>query len=217
MCIFYTFVLKKHFTMESILDKLVDLVPLWILIVFVLMFYAFKFYYSRFKVMEEKTTNANCARNHEAIAALQQDMKEVKTDIEQIKIILANKFPKALDIFGRKNSPRKLNEMGEKIFAEIDGRKFLEENKSLFFAEIDKNSPKTALDVETYAFLACHVLTANEIFNKIKGFVYNCPEIEVEDRNGEKVMYEITMGDICFILGIPLRDMYLEEHKDITL
>ncbi len=76
--------------MEPILDKLVDLVPLWILVVFAVMFYCFKFYYTRFKTLEEKTMNANCHGNTEKISALVEDMKEIKADIEQIKIILAN-------------------------------------------------------------------------------------------------------------------------------
>lgn len=222
--------------METILDKLIELVPLWIIIVFIIMFYGFKFYYTRFKTLEDKIDKADCNGNAQKIDKLASGLSDVKNDLEKVKrdvtglkqdvtlirqdidkivLILANKFPKTLDLFGMKKSPRRLNPMGEKLFNDIQGEKFLNENKNLFFEYIDKECPKTALDVETVAFLACNALSANEIFNDIKSFVYNSPEMEVEDRNGEKLMYEITMGDICFILGIPLRDMYLNEHPEI--
>mgnify|MGYP007122058034 CR=1 FL=1 len=43
-------------------------------------------------------------------------------------------------------------------------------------------------------------------FNTLKDYVYNAPAIDMPD--GEK--YELGLGDVCYILSIPLRDMYLE-------
>ena len=57
------------------------------------------------------------------------------------------------------------------------------------------------------------ILCANETFFKqIKDFVYSYHTIKMEDGK-EK---EVTLEDACFILSIPLRDMYLAEHPDIT-
>lgn len=33
--------------------------------------------------------------------------------------------------------------------------------------------------------------------------------------NGNKEAYSIIMGDICFVLSIPLRDMFLAEHPEV--
>lgn len=201
--------------MEKIIDILIESLPLWYVLIIALVIVGMKFYYTRFKPIEDRTSKANCRRNTEGLEVLASDMKEMKRDIEQIKIILANKFPRALDLFGRKNSPRVLNDMGQKLFAEIGGEKFLDDNRALFFEYIDREAPKTALDVESAAYMACHALSVKEIFNGIKNFVYNCPEIDVVNREGEVIKYEITMSDVCFILSVPLRDLYLKEHEGI--
>jgi hypothetical protein len=64
------------------------------------------------------------------------------------------------------------------------------------------------LDVEQAANAACLSLIPTPEFNKLKDFVYNAPSIEVAD--GEK--YDIALNDICFVLSLPLRDMYLKEQ-----
>ena len=35
------------------------------------------------------------------------------------------------------------------------------------------------------------------------------------DKEGNEKTYEVNLADICFILSIPLRDMYLKEHPEI--
>ena len=194
---------------------MIEFLPLWYVLSLLVIFYALKFYYGRFRVLEERTLRANCGRNGENITSLLNEMKEVRRDIEQVKIILANKYSKALDFFAMKNSPRKLNEMGPFLFSQVKGEEFLNSHRRMFFEWIDNEHPKTALDVEMAACMACNILSSNEAFNEIKNFVYNCPEVEVTDKNGEKMMYEITMNDVCFVLSIPLRDLYLKEHKEI--
>ena len=71
--------------------------------------------------------------------------------------------------------------------------------------------PKTELDVENASNFACSAFTDNDIFNNIKDFVYNAPYLNIVDENGENKSYDITLGDVCYILSLPLRDMYLEE------
>ena len=203
--------------MEQIVDILVESLPVWYVLIIVVIVVGMKFYYTRFMPIEDRTNKANCPSNTERIEALAADMKDVKRDIEQIKIILANKFPRALDLFGVKHSPRALNEMGVRLFVEIGGETFLNENRDMFFKYIDGENPKTALDVETAAYMACHALSVSEVFNGIKSYVYNSPEMDVVNREGERIKYEITMSDVCFILSIPLRDLYLKEHEEIRL
>lgn len=145
------------------------------------------------------------------VSLLKLDMADMKADISGIKSVLIQKFPNAAEVFCMKKSPRVLNELGEKIFNQINGKQFLEDNKKFFFSKIDERKPKTALDVEYAANVACSANTDNDIFNDIKDFVYNAPSIMIPGDNGKERPYDITLGDICFILSIPLRDMYLEE------
>lgn len=145
------------------------------------------------------------------MSSLKLDMVDMKADISGIKSVLIQKFPNAAEVFSMKKSPRVLNELGEKVFAQINGKQFLTDNKQFFFSKIDERKPKTALDVENAANIACSAYTDNDIFNNIKDFVYNAPSIMIPGDNGKERSYDITLGDVCFILSIPLRDMYLEE------
>lgn len=171
------------------------------------------------KIMEidKRTCNAKCELHDNDISLLKQDLKEIKTDIIAIKSLLVMKHKNAADIFSVKNSPRKLNENGERLFSDIEGDKFLLSNKAFFFSKIDELSPKTALDVENAANFVCTSNIDNEIFNGLKNFVYNSPTYTLKDAEGKERLYDISMSDICFVLSLPLRDMYLSEHNEIPI
>ena len=111
-----------------------------------------------------------------------------------------------------KNSPKQLNEHGKKIFRDIDGDRVLNDNKEILFEAIDRAQPATAYDVEQAAYMALYYQTTHEMFIPIKNYLYNAPYAELEN-NGQKVIRELTIDDACFVLSIPLRDMYLSEHE----
>lgn len=167
--------------------------------------------------IDKRTCNAKCELHDNDISVLKQDLKEIKTDIVAIKSLLVIKHKNAADVFSMKNSPRKLNENGERLFSDIEGDKFLLSNKAFFFSKIDELSPKTALDVENAANFVCTSNIDNEIFNGLKNFVYNSPTYTLKDAEGKDRLYDISMSDICFVLSLPLRDMYLSEHNEIPI
>ena len=110
-------------------------------------------------------------------------------------------------IFSMKQGPRVLNDWGEKLYAKIHGDEFIEKNKQALFDYIKETKPLVALDVEQAAGAACLSLTKTSAFNDIKDFVYNEPAWTLPD--GSK--YEISLNDVCFVLGLVLRDRYLQE------
>lgn len=120
---------------------------------------------------------------------------------------LGRQYPETSESFVQKKSPRKLTELGEKVYNEVDGEKFLNDNKAILFEYIDERKPLTRLDVEELAMQALIRQTSKPVFNYIKDYVYEAPAYK--DVKGQ--MAEITIGDICYILSIPLRDMYLKE------
>ncbi len=97
----------------------------------------------------------------------------------------------------------------------MNGAEFLDEHKDFFFSLIDEYKPKTALDVENAAHAVCVASTDNDMFNGLKNFVYNSPSYIVTDVNGQERPYDLSLPDVCFILSLPLRDMYLEAHPEI--
>lgn len=169
----------------------------------------------RFENLDKRTRNADCDTHS-------KDIKEVKTlisshddDIKTIKDFLLMTNKKASVLFSVKNSPRQLNEIGNKVFADMKGENFLNQNKEYLFSQIDGYNPKTALDVENAAHAVCITSVDNEIFNGLKNFVYNSPSYKIIDREGNEKLYDLAMSDICFILSLPLRDMYLKIHPEI--
>lgn len=117
-------------------------------------------------------------------------------------------------ILSAKQSPRALNQYGLELFRDIDGNKFLEENRQRLFAFIDAASPKTAYDVEEDAKKAVFSLRNDDSFNAIKVWLYNSPakKIKIE---GKETDYCFALEDACFVISLPLRDMYLEAHPEI--
>jgi hypothetical protein len=133
-------------------------------------------------------------------------------DITKMKSILIQKYPTSATIFSIKMSPRKLNDLGAKLYADINGGKFIAKNKSALFEFITNSAPRVPLDVEQAALLACTSMVNTPAFNDMKNYIYNAATIELPD--GYK--YDVSISDVCFVLSIPLRDMYLEAHPEIN-
>lgn len=156
-------------------------------------------------------TDSHFAKIDDAISDLQKDVTAIKNDLSDVQLFITSKYPSALGTFVSKNSPLTLNEFGKKLYEECGGKSFLEANQVLLLKKIEEKYPKTALDVETYAKEVLFSLTQNDIFNTIKVWVYNSPAWKIGDKD-----YTITLGDVCFVLSIPLRDKYLSLHPEIA-
>ena len=136
-------------------------------------------------------------------------------DITRIKSVLAIKYKETNKVFAMKKSPRRLNEFGLQVYREIEGEKFLNENRQSLYGKIGASQPITAYDVEKAAHISCITCADEPIFNRFKNFVYNAPSYTITDSDGKDMQYELSLEDICFILSIPLRDMYLADHSEI--
>ena len=173
-----------------------------------------KFYYTRFKKTEDAVKDMSgrmdklpCSKHDESFAQIMEDITVIRT-------FLMTKNPNSALAFSKKQSPRVLNSAGESLYNDISGNEFLNEHKDFLYRCIDDKAPKTALDVE---IAANEVLIENldsEIFDDLKVWVYNSPSRKLTI-NGEDREYAVTMNDICFVLSLPLRDMYLESHPSI--
>ena len=164
--------------------------------------------------VEEKTRHANCTNNAGNIRELKSDIKDINIEVTDIRVAMARGVEGK---FGRKKSPKVLTELGEKIFADIDGAEFLRANKEALFARLDKEQLKTALDVQIMSYWVCISLSKEDVFNSIKSYIYNCPELDMENAEGRMEKHELTLSDVCSILSLPLRDMYLEAHPEIEV
>lgn len=180
-------------------------------------FFGFGKFSQRIEEIDSRTCKAACELHDRDIDSIKDSLKNVSDNIVKITSLLLLKYKDASKLFSVKNSPRQLNEFGKKVFGDIEGNEFLQANKEFLFAQIDVYNPQTALDVENAAHAACLVSADNEIFNRIKSIVYNSPSYKVKDIDGKEKDYDLTLPDVCFVLSVPLRDMYLKEHTEITL
>ena len=84
------------------------------------------------------------------------------------------------------------------------------------FGEIDKLSPKTALDVETSALIALRINQNNDIFDDIKNWVYLEPSRTIYNKEGNPDhTADVVLDDVLFVISLPLRDAYLAEHPEL--
>ena len=169
----------------------------------------------RIDEVDKRTVNAACDLHGRDIDAMKSDMRTMKGDLVAIKSLLTMKHKDAASLFSVKNSPRKLNDIGKRVMDDMRGAEFLDAHKDFFFSLIDAYKPQTALDVENAAHAVCVASTNNDMFNGLKNFVYNSPSYIVKDANGQEKPYDLSLPDVCFILSLPLRDMYLKEHSEI--
>lgn len=156
---------------------------------------------------QEAETKSAISKIENKLDRVCDTVQEHTSALVEIYTVLGRKYPKRGESFVQKNSPRKLTELGLKIYKEIKGEKFLNDNKKTLFEYIDEHKPLTRLDVEEYAMQALFRLTSKPVFNYIKDYVYEAPAY----KNVDGEMSELTVGDICYILSIPLRDIYLKE------
>lgn len=178
------------------------------IIVAIIVWFIAKFYFFGYKKVEDKVKNLPCERNS-------INLNEINSKLDRIITYLTTKYPTSASVFSFKQSPRCLNDRGNDLLHQCGGDYFLEKNAPLFIEMIAASNPKTALDVESQAYEVLIASQNLEAFNEIKQWVYNSPSWEL-DSSGNKEPYSITMGDICFVLSIPLRDKYLAEHPEVS-
>lgn len=120
-------------------------------------------------------------------------------------------------IFSEKNSPRKLNGNGQKLYEQAHGEDFLNANAQFLLSEIENTHPKTALDVENLSLAVLYANSNKDIFNSLKNWIYIAPAIEIQNKDGVSTMRDISLDDVLYVLSIPLRDRYLSIHPEINI
>lgn len=160
-------------------------------------------------------------RHDGSISGIREDLSEVKTKVSFLVDAVNARQTKSvitsINDFSVKQSPRRLNDNGVRLFAEIDGDRFLNDNLSFFIDQIDRLAPKTALDVENSALAVLKINSNNDIFIPIKKWVYNAPAQTMFDSEGNPTgTKEVSLDDVLFVISLPLRDEYLRKHPELN-
>lgn len=143
-----------------------------------------------------------------------ESLRKLHDDVLAIKIFLTSKYKNAEAIWGVKQSPTMLNENGVALFKNINGDDFLSINKDFLIERIKKKKPRTPLDVEIGAHEVLIENTDGDMFYALKNWVYDSPAIQIMDGDMAK-NYIVSLFDVCYVLSIPLRDIYLKLYPDL--
>ena len=180
--------------------------------------------WERFKNMPCQAHQESISRHSEKLDNLSDSLSKIEGKLEILVNIAATRtqtqietsalFSSEAPRFSTKHSPRVLNDNGMKIYDYLKLGDFLNTNKDWLISELEKLNPKTALDVEINANTALMIAASDERFNDIKNKIYNSPAIKLEIKNSEQE-HEITLGEVLYIISIPLRDLYLNTHPEI--
>ena len=112
-------------------------------------------------------------------------------------------------------SPIRLTELGEKILVEIGGKFYIDTHIDNLVSKMNELEIKTALDSQTKAPLVISEVSNESSFNSIKDFIFKNPYFKTKI-NGTDVSVGLDMSTVSNIMGIYLRDKYLEKHPHLN-
>ena len=202
-------------TMDTLLNSVIAQLqlPLWIILSLVLIgvtIAACRFYFSKCNTI---ITNAQCEAHHRTLETLESQGKnsadillKLMSKIDNIERVLIAKDNSMLEHFSVTHSPRQLNDAGENLLRDSGAKVLLEAELPRLIELIDKEEPHTALDVEQIAYRTLLDESSEPWFIPIKNYIYNHPVYQD---------IPIHVGTLCFVMGISLRNSYLDRHSEI--
>lgn len=186
---------------------------------------------TRFQSMKDKVEGIDslpCSRHNIRLDSNERqiaDTRALLSKIEgQLELLVQSTIDKGTQkirrksgaTFSAKHSPRTLNENGQNLLRNCGGIQFLESNMPFFISKIEQLQPKTALDVEDMALAVLQANTNDDMFIPIKNWIYKAPAQEIKSPEGNVLKQEIDMDDILFVMSLPIRDRFLEQHPQIN-
>ena len=203
---------------DILLNWLLDNYPgIFICIVIaVAVYYATRFYYTRFKVVENKVDALPCDMHREEIAAIKAETGKLDTMCEQLTEItrwIMKTDPFEIDRLAPKYSPRRLSKAGLELYTVSGSDKVVDAEEDKLLEELHSMNPQTPLDVEddSYSVLMGHLSDA--AFNGVKNYIYYQPErITLKGDDGKDLTIRLSLPLLVKLMSIVLRDRYLKKY-----
>ncbi|HCC51480.1 MAG TPA: hypothetical protein DEQ30_04990 [Porphyromonadaceae bacterium] len=148
---------------------------------------------------------------------LQKAVTSTNELIVEIGRWISGRDKKMINTFVRKNSPYVITGIGKQLLEESGGKKAMDDNIDFFMKELEIINPKTPYDVEDQSINTVFRNMGNEIFNPVKNFIYYSPDKmeRIDPDTGKTREIEISFPVLLNVMGIYLRDKYMERHPDI--
>jgi hypothetical protein len=149
-----------------------------------------------------------------SLASIEKNMTNLTHSLSNISLFLTTKFKLTNDLFASK-SPTQLTPIGEMLLEQSGGKKFVDEYQLSLIASLEALKPQTGLDVQT----ACEALilekSNEDIFNRIKQYIFNNPVYRYT-KDGEQREIGVDLNVISTVMGIYLRNKYFEKYPALA-
>ncbi len=206
--------------MESVLSWILDNFPLLgiIIVVAIVMWfvgrYCFKLEESRKKVNSLPCNDyKKTIDNFQVVKTTVDSINEQVTEISKWIMHFDDNM---IDALSRKCSPRVMTKIGRDLFEISSAKKIIDDNIDFLTKEIAEKNPLTAYDVENNALEVLLANLSHPMFNTLKDYIYyEKEEITLTDENGEYKQVKLSLMSIVRLMGLELRDRYLELHQEI--
>jgi len=145
------------------------------------------------------------------IAGHNHAIREHGDTISDMSVWIMKKDKAMIPVFMNKHSPYYLNPTGLALLDKCGGKRCIDDNIDYFISKLESAAPETPFDVEEGAMKTIMGSKGLPIFNQIKNYIYFQPDIV--ELGGKEV--EISIFAVASVMGIYLRDLYLEKHPEI--
>lgn len=168
--------------------------------------------------IQSKVDNLPCQSHEKKIDQMKLNDKKlnnISTSIRKIEEWIIKQDVDAMGDLVRKCSPYKLTELGYIMLLESGAKECVDENMDFFVHKLEETDPLTAYDVEKNALTIVSDSIDDPVFNGIKDFIYNSPQVmEMKTEVGEQEV-KVDIRRILMIMSIYLRDRYFEKHTEL--
>lgn len=177
-------------------------------------------YHSSIEDVKTKVGNLPCDSHTEqltAIKGLSTTVSSTNNIVTEMSQWIMKQDKNMVNVLIKKCSPYIITQIGRKLLADSGGEKAVDDNIDFLFSEIDDTKPTTPYDVEDQAIKVIIKNIGHEMFRPIKQFIYYSPDtFNAFDPETEKERtINVSLPSILHLMGIHLRDRYMEEHPEI--
>ncbi|TWJ01584.1 hypothetical protein JN11_01735 [Mucilaginibacter frigoritolerans] len=150
------------------------------------------------------------------LATISTTLNSLSTNINSLVVYLKSKDGGMDTSLFVSRSPVQLTQLGEDILKDTGGKDFVDNNLSMLLNEMQYQNIKTALDAQNFAPLVVSNISTNELFKPIKDYIFKNPQYKTKNTNGDDVFITLDMNVITNVMGIYLRNKYLEVNPDLA-
>lgn len=211
--------------MEAVLNFLLDNAP-GVALVLIVGFFAWRLswrlskYHSSLEDAKKRIDELPCSSHGDTLSIVSSRLGVLDAIGEQVQEIskwVMKIDPDAIDVLMCKRSPRVMTKIGRRLFEESGASSVLDENLDEYMAELAEFNPQTPFDVEDKSFSVLLGNISDSAFNPIKNYIYYGPEsVTMKDEDGNDVEVKLSLLSIIRLMGLELRDKYLDRHPEIV-